>query len=439
MSRRPHYVRWVEKGLQGCGSPRDYRRADLEGFLDDLKRSAVEGWQYMQAVEALELAICRVAKLDWGREVDWEELKSAGRTLEREHPTRLRREVESSEEWKEERELWRVPQPDEWRAAGAARHMVQDACRLKDYSPRTESSYAAWVAQYVRYCYRVIGGREAVRNPESVGRFLRYLAMVRNVSPSTQKGALNALAFFFRECLGQKDVDFGSFVRARPRKRIPVVMSREEVARVFQLMVDPWRLMAQLMYGSGLRVSECARLRVKDFDFDRGQIVLRETKGGKERVVPLPESLRGRLEDQLAAVKKLHEEDTARGTGKVFLPAALERKYTGAASSLPWKWMFPAAGLVRDRRTQEQRRYHLHEGSLQNAFRKAVTRAGITKRVTSHCLRHSFATHLLESGTDIKTLQELLGHAHLSTTQIYLHVQRKAGAGVRSPLDGLRE
>ena len=434
-ARHKFYCKWVESALKGSKTANELTCDEVQEYLGNLYRRRIAGWQLVQAVDALELASRWVARWPWAKEFDWENWRGLGRELERTHPSRLRHEVNVSAEWIEKQGAWDTPQSDERRATGAAESMVREAVRKRALSPRTENGYASWTKNYIRYCFRVLKDRDTVRKPSSVGQFLQFLAIIRNVSPATQKNALNALAFFFKNCLKQSEVDFGNFVKAGPRQRLPVVMSREEVDRLFNHLGHPWQLIAKSMYGSGLRVSECLRLRVKELDFERGQIVLRETKGGKERVVPLPQALDGPLRDQVEFAKSIHVEDMARGPGEVMLPYALDRKYKGAARSFSWKWVFPAAGLVRESSSGRLKRYHLHEGSFQNCFRKAVKEAGITKRVTTHSLRHSFATHLLESGTDIRTVQKLLGHSDVSTTMIYTQVTKDAGAGVKSPLD----
>ena len=433
--QRPYYCRWVQSLLANCRAELSKEGVERE-LAALLKDPELTGWQARQAIEAIRLGVCRTARKqcgDWAGSVDWVAWKEKARTLEREHPTRLRREWKD-ESWLKMEERWRKVHPDETKAVGAAARLVRDRARDLDFALRTESSYMHWCSRYTRFVYRVLDGPPSMRLPESVGKYLHFLAVVRDVSPSTQKQAVNALAFFFKRCLRMEAVDFGEFSWARTRQRIPVVMSEGEVERVLSHWPDPWQLAGKLMYGSGLRVSECMRLRVKDLDFERGQIVLRETKGSRERVVPLPRMVEEPLEQMVEAARQIHRGDRASGEGRVTLPRALERKYRGAAWSFPWFWVFPAGKLVRDEKG-EMRRHHLHEGSMQKLFKRAVEAAGIEKRVTSHSLRHSFATHLLESGTDIRTVQELLGHADVSTTMIYLHVVRKAGAGVRSPLD----
>jgi integron integrase len=269
-----------------------------------------------------------------------------------------------------------------------------------------------------------------------VETFLTHLAVSQRVSASTQNQALNALVFLYRHVL---EIDLGQIgaVRARRPCRLPVVLSPDEVMAVIDELDGPRRLMAQLMYGSGLRVSECCRLRVKDVDIERRQIVVRQTKGDKDRVVMLPEAARPAMIDQLARRRALHERDLRRGFGWVELPAAYARKDPGAAISLGWQFVFPSARRSPHAASGRTGRRHIHVSAVQRAVKEAARAAGISKRVTCHTLRHSFATHLLEAGCDIRTVQKLLGHRKLETTMIYTHVMETGPAGVRSPLDGL--
>lgn len=436
--KRSYYVQWAERLFQAVGV-NSLSRETVEAHLGRLAgNDRLAAWQVMQAIEAVRIALCRVGRRrwgDWAREIDWADWVERVRSLEKEHPTRMRNAIKP-EAWERMRHRFDRPHPEEGKGVGWIENQVRSVARTDDYSLTTERSYLAWCVRYARFCYRVLGGPEAVRKGESVGQYLQFLATVRDVAPGTQKQALNAMAFFFKKCLKVEEVDFGDYLRARTRQHIPVVMSEGEVGRILEKLDEPWRTAACLMYGSGLRVSECMRLRVKDLDFERGQIVLRETKGGGERVVPLPQSLDSLLKGAVEAARELHAEDLDRNRATVTLPRALERKYRGAARSFPWFWVFPAMKVIRDEKGQP-RRHHLHEKSMQRSFKRAVDAAGIEKRVTCHSLRHSFATHLLEAGTDIRTVQDLLGHADVSTTMIYLHVVRRPGAGVRSPLDGL--
>jgi integron integrase len=258
-----------------------------------------------------------------------------------------------------------------------------------------------------------------------------------NVSASTQNQALNALLFLFKQVL-RKDIGLVEDVsRAKKPERIPVVLSKDEVRLVLSRMTGVPKLMASLLYGAGLRLMECCQLRVKDIDFERNQIIVRAGKGAKDRRTMLPASVRGALQAHLETVRAQHQEDLGRGLGRVQLPGALERKYPAASQEWAWQWVFPASSHYTDSVTGERRRHHLHETVLQRAFKDARLRSGLAKQAGCHTLRHSFATHLLEDGYGIRTIQELLGHADVSTTMIYTHVLNRGGLGVRSPADGL--
>lgn len=270
-----------------------------------------------------------------------------------------------------------------------------------------------------------------------INTFLTYLAVKEKVSASTQNQALSAILYLYRQVIGREVGDLDEVIRARKPKRLPVVMTREEVKSVLdQLGNDKWA-MASLLYGSGLRLMECLRLRVQDLDFSNREILVRDGKGGKDRRTMLPQSLAPVLREHLTHVKKIHEKDLADGWGRVSLPDALERKYPNAPAEWRWQWVFPQENRWKNRVTGEEGRHHIHETILQRAVREAVARAGVVKRVGCHTFRHCFATHLLEAGYDIRTIQELLGHKDVSTTMIYTHVLNKGGKGVKSPMDGL--
>jgi integron integrase len=267
-----------------------------------------------------------------------------------------------------------------------------------------------------------------------VTAFLSGLAL-QGVSASTQNQALSAVLFLYDVVLGQRLAWMNDIVRAQRPARLPVVLSRDEVALLLSRLHGPVLLMASLMYGSGLRLLECAELRVKDINFDRGELTIRDGKGGKDRVTILPTALKTPLLDHLSRVRAQHEKDLAAGRGRVALPGALNVKYPNASREWAWQWVFPATRFYVDPTTGERRRHHLHESVLQRAVKDAARAAGIPRPATCHSLRHSFATHLLESGYDIRTIQELLGHRDVSTTMIYTHVLNQGGRGVRSPLD----
>jgi len=305
-------------------------------------------------------------------------------------------------------------------------------CRVKHYSLRTERAYLYWSRRFIL--------ANSKRHPRELGAleveaFLSYLATHDNVAASTQNQALSALLFLYRQVLRIDLPWMESVVRAKRPQRIPVVLSREEVTRLLALLEGPTWLMAALLYGTGMRLMECMRLRVKDVDFDRNEICVRDGKGGKDRRVPLPRTLREPLAARLERVRILHALDVVAGRGRVWLPHALARKYPNAPVELGWQYLFPAAQLSTDPRSGEVRRHHVDESTLQRAVKTARVRAGIDKPASCHTLRHSFATHLLESGHDIRTVQELLGHKDVATTQIYTHVLGRGAGGVLSPLD----
>jgi integron integrase len=306
--------------------------------------------------------------------------------------------------------------------------------RLKHLSPRTEESYLGWMRRY----YDFHGRKDpATLGAEDLTAFLNSLASERRVAASTQNQALAALIFLYREVLGRDFPWLDGLVRARGPARLPVVLSRDEVRAVLSQMDGVPRLMATLLYGSGLRLLECCRLRVKDIDFGRHQIVVRRGKGDKDRATMLPATVAAALSAHLERVRAQHDRDLAAGAGWVELPGALGRKLPGAGRDWAWQWVFPATRIYVARETGQRRRHHLHETVVQQAVRRAVLVARISKRATCHTFRHSFATHLLEDGSDIRTVQELLGHKDVTTTMVYTHVLNRGPAGVRSPADRL--
>lgn len=309
---------------------------------------------------------------------------------------------------------------------------VRRACQFRQYSIRTEDAYWGWTRQFILY--------HGKRHPKDMGEaeirdFLSHLASDRNVAASTQNQALNALVFVYKNVLGRAAEDLTGIERASRPKKLPVVLTPQEARALLAGLDGTHRCMALLLYGAGLRILECVRLRVKDVDFNRRILTLQETKGGNGRVTMLPEAARQCLREQLEQARVFYKEDRAANAPGVHLPYAMAYKAASAATSWPWYWIFPSPTISKDPRTGLERRHHVHEDSIQRAVRAAPKKAGIAKHVTPHVLRHSFATHLLERGQDIRTVQELLGQKDVSTTQIYTHVMNKPGLSVRSPLD----
>lgn len=312
---------------------------------------------------------------------------------------------------------------------------VRQVLRYHHYAYSTEQTYCSWILRYIKFH----GGQT---HPANMGKvhidnFLSRLATHDHVSASTQRQALNAVIFLYRHVLHQPIEEQLEPVRAKRHVRPPTVMSQSEVQRVLSFMEGTHRLMAKILYGCGLRLMECVRLRVQDLDFDRNILYVRDAKGGKDRTTVFPQSIQTELRNHLEKVKRLHDEDLSRGFGEVYLPTALAKKYPSAPREFRWQYVFPSKNLSRDPRGEAVRRHHVLESGLQKAVKTAVNKAGITKRVSCHTFRHSFATHLLENGVNIRVVQELMGHADVKTTEIYTHVMAKDITSVSSPLDRL--
>lgn len=309
---------------------------------------------------------------------------------------------------------------------------MRDRIRALHYSIRTEQAYLGWVKQFILFHHK--------RHPSEMGsneinQFLTFLAVKRNVAPSTQNQALSAILFLYKHILNDQLDQVEDFIRAKKSPRLPVVLTKDEVAELFQYLSYPFDLISALLYGSGMRLMECLRLRIKDVDFKYRQITIRDGKGAKDRQTVLPATLIEILKTHVKRVQTLHQIDLQRGFGEVYLPYALQKKYPNAAKEPAWQYLFPAKSISKDPRSGVFRRHHLSASLVQKALHKALKQTGITKQVGCHTLRHSFATHMLEDGYDIRTVQELLGHKDVRTTMIYTHVLNKGGLAVVSPAD----
>ncbi len=436
-SARRWYVRHAEMFIKAHSGRRlsTLTADDIEHYLKKKGRSdKLTGWQFRQMVDALRILFVSIVSSAWAENFDWAGWKAGARELPADHATIARRAVTGNQA--------------QALSDSAASDKAIDQFRLRfpelysrfiavirglQYSIRTEKTYLFWVARFVLHGRFSVAGE---MQPDKIAPYLEYLAVNRNVAPNTQSIALNALIFFYKHILELKIEGKLAFKRATKPRRLPVVLSVNEINRLLSGIDNTlYRLMASLLYGSGLRLMECIRLRICDLDFDYKQIVVRDGKGKKDRVVPMPESLIISLQEQLEKVRSLHTEDLEVGYGEVHLPYALARKYPAAAKEFRWQYAFPSVKISVDPRTKKAMRHHIHENNLQKWIKKSADKSGLPKKVNCHALRHSFATHLLQAGYDIRTVQELLGHADVSTTMIYTHVLNRGGRGVRSPLD----
>jgi len=389
----PYYIKWTSECLDFLIKEKGQRisNEEKERFLLHLSENH-EDWQVKQADYAIKLYNHFLLKKQRGQ----------------------RAEAKPKREWDKVEEK------------------TGKALRLKQLSYRTEQTYIGWIKRFRRFVKE--------KSPSEIEGtelqdFLTHLAVDKRVSPSTQNQALNALVFLYKNILKKDVSNYIEAIRAKERRRLPVVLTKKEVKRVLSLIDGEQRLMAALMYGCGLRVSECVRLRIKDIDLEQNTVTVRGGKGDKDRITLLPESLKDELLEQFKRARAIYDEDRKKNLPGVYLPGALERKYPRASKEWGWFWLFPSRSLSVDPKTNRVRRHHVHSATLQRAVRDAVKKAEITKPATAHTLRHSFATHLIEDGYDIRTVQELLGHKSLNTTMIYTHVAKKNILGVRSPLD----
>ena len=427
------YVVRVEEYLRHCAgkNPKIHSAEDVEGFFRDFGRKERRfAWQFTQAVDAIR-NLLEMINAPCHTQVDWEYWQNSAQDLPSNHPTIAREHgiLPSMQS------VGKQPKKDKLREKyGDLLDNLVMTIRQRQYSIRTEQTYLEWVYRYLLFIddkYPQDCGRAEINS------FLSDLAVNKQVAASTQNLALNALIFLYSKVMGVEVGELGEFTRAKRPRKLPVILSRKEMAALLAGLTGVQYTMASLLYGTGMRLMECVRLRVQDVDFDRNLILVRNGKGNKDRVVPFPEILRTPLAEHLKMVRQIHQEDVEKGFGEVFLPDALARKYPSAPREWLWQYVFPSSRLSVDPRTRATRRHHVHENSLQKSIKKAAAQAKITKKVNCHALRHSFATHLLESGHDIRTIQELLGHADVSTTMIYTHVLNRGGAGVLSPLDSL--
>lgn len=439
------YVRHVEQYIKAYPTLKlaQHSAEQIEHYLREKGRNPrLEDWQYKQLVDALKILFVEIVKAPWSESFAWQDWSELADTLENSHST-VSRDYQPVTRWstddrvfgKDEKESGLFKEVYKKYPDVIDKYVTQ--IRMLQYSIRTERAYLGWFVRFIRF--------HSMQNPSNlsesdIAQYLEYLVVRRNVSGSTQAQALNAIIFFYKKVLARELGESIQFSRSSKPRRLPVVLTNTEVIQLFNSINNQtYKLMANLLYGCGMRLMECVRLRVLDIDFGYQHILVRNTKGKKDRVVPIPMRLVEALQDQIDRVKRLHAEDLEEGYGAVYLPDALSRKYPKAEKELKWQYVFPSSKVSTDPRSGKMRRHHVHENGLQKYIKRASEDAGINKKVNCHALRHSFATHLLENGYDIRTVQELLGHADVSTTMIYTHVLNKPGVTVTSPLDVLPE
>ena len=418
--RSSFYVKWAQAFVDVLPGKklRDRSREDIESFLEDLRnRPGIEEWQVRQAEHSMKIL--------------YQEFLPGYVPAQTSAPPRSGPATGTRTKNNPFRD--RVVPGEVERLFSPLLHALRTEIRGRHYSIRTETAYLDWVRRFIAfYGY---ADPKSMDGTVEVKEYLDFLAMEREVAASTQNQALNALVFFFKNALHKPFGEMDAFVRAKRPQRLPEVMTKEEVQALFAQMEGITALMAGLMYGGGLRLMECLRLRVKDIDFARRQILVRDGKGQKDRITMLADRFSEPLKSQLERARAVYEADRAQGTSEVYIWPALARKYPNAGREWIWQYVFPAKSLSVDPRSGKVRRHHIHESLVQKAVKSAALRSGVTKKVSCHTLRHSFATHLLEAGYDIRTVQELLGHADVSTTMIYTHVLNRPGLSVRSPAD----
>ena len=434
--KRRWYVKRVENFIkaQNGRKIKGLSGQDIQRYFEMIGRhQRLPGWQFYQCIDAIRILYCDQLKTGAAQDVDWNYWLGSARQLEIDHPTTARQlspdELSYIKERKDDGPLNQTRQTHHDLLVRFTTEI-----RRRGYAYRTEQSYEQWICRFILFCKNV--------SPETVGShevraYLEYLVIRRHVSASTQNQALNALAFLFKQVLGKELGELETFARSKRPKTLPVVLSCAEVGALLMRLDGLHKLIASLLYGTGMRLLECLRLRVQDIDFDYQRIHIHRAKGGKDRYVPLPATLVDALRKQIDTVQAIHAEDLAAGYGEAILPDALGRKYPNAGRELKWQFLFPSGRLAVDPYGGAIRRHHLHQSAMQKAVKRAAMASRINKRINCHTLRHSFATHLLEANYDIRTVQELLGHADVSTTMIYTHVLQRGAGATLSPLDRL--
>lgn len=433
------YVYYAEQYLNAFSDVRlkAHTTKDVTQYLEKLScNTRLADWQFQQAVRAIR-SLFALVQSDVLREINWDDWIEGSLTLKPDHPSLARESGALNANLMNSQQLSEPEAFDTSRIRDKHKAVLDNLLieiRRRAYSIRTEHAYFDWVVRFLAFFPQIsLSDLSGIH----ISQFLEYLAVNRNVSASTQNQALNALVFFFREVMKLQLDDFNGFVRAKRPKQLPVVLTRSEVDKLLSHLSGTQWLMASMLYGTGMRLMECIRLRILDVDFEYQQIIIRNGKGQKDRVVPLPKKLKSTLASHFENRKIQHENDLSIKSDGVYLPNALSRKYPSAAKEWKWQYVFVSSRLSVDPRSGKTRRHHIHESTLQKSVKAATNKANIVKKVNCRSLRHSFATHLLESGYDIRTVQELLGHADVSTTMIYTHVLNRGGKGVVSPLDQL--
>lgn len=416
------FVKWAEKfAVATKGKPiRERSVADIRKFLFELSiQRSIQPWQVHQAEEALVFLYEGFFKLNLGLNTVRPLVPATGISNSN---------FKAPQQFKDRA----LSKTEEKARYGEFYSRFRSAMRVRHYSIRTERAYAQWIGRLLSF---YIDKPADSIDADDIHSYLNYLAEERKVAASTQNQALNAIVFFFKEVLKRDPGDFSDFVRAKRPLHVPEVLTRSEVESLLEAMSGVNQLMAGLLYGAGLRLMECIRLRVKDIDFDAGRLTIRDGKGRKDRITMLPERFQHLLNQQLEQARALYELDLKRNVAGAYIWPGLGRKYPNAAKEWIWQYVFSSNRLSVDPRSHTTRRHHVHASSLQKAVKNVAIKAGLSKRVTCHTLRHSFATHLLENGCDIRTVQELMGHSNVATTMIYTHVLNRPGITVKSPAD----